>query len=243
GRGCWDFCSPPTWRLQSRFSPTTTGFGGSTTLRCWPTLRSSCLDRVRWRSAASAGSRPGCVKADRLGAVSVDAEGYGFPEHQRTLSRLMDDIRILAPAGGGAAVAPARGEPAGRLIRLARWASHQLGQVRQLERGGIDRSPALDQLPAELVGLRVVHRQDALNDALAKVKDREGQRFAVATPNRRVIAGGVAAVFQAHVVLVGPEVRKFRIWCMAPGDGGGDPASLALGNLPVLDADRPAQDR
>jgi hypothetical protein len=31
--------------------------------------------------------------------VGVDAEGYGFPEHQRTLARLMDDIRILSPAG------------------------------------------------------------------------------------------------------------------------------------------------
>jgi len=31
--------------------------------------------------------------------VSVDAEGYGFPEHQKTLSRLIDDIRVLGPAG------------------------------------------------------------------------------------------------------------------------------------------------
>jgi hypothetical protein len=31
--------------------------------------------------------------------VSLDAEGYGFPEHQRTLARLMDDIRVLSPAG------------------------------------------------------------------------------------------------------------------------------------------------
>jgi hypothetical protein len=31
--------------------------------------------------------------------MSVDAEGYGFPEHQQTLARLMDDIRILSPAG------------------------------------------------------------------------------------------------------------------------------------------------
>jgi hypothetical protein len=29
----------------------------------------------------------------------MDAEGYGFPEHQRTLQRLMDDIRVLSPAG------------------------------------------------------------------------------------------------------------------------------------------------
>src|SRR5450759_2569700 len=31
--------------------------------------------------------------------MSLDAEGYGFPEHQRTLARLMDDIRVLSPAG------------------------------------------------------------------------------------------------------------------------------------------------
>ena len=31
--------------------------------------------------------------------MNVDAEGYGFPEHQQTLSRLMDDIRVLSPAG------------------------------------------------------------------------------------------------------------------------------------------------
>ncbi len=31
--------------------------------------------------------------------MSLDAEGYGFPEHERTLARLMDDIRVLSPAG------------------------------------------------------------------------------------------------------------------------------------------------
>ena len=31
--------------------------------------------------------------------MSVDAEGYGFPEHRQTLARLMDDIRVLSPAG------------------------------------------------------------------------------------------------------------------------------------------------
>jgi hypothetical protein len=34
-----------------------------------------------------------------LDGVSVDAEGYGFPEHQVTLARLIDDIRVLSPAG------------------------------------------------------------------------------------------------------------------------------------------------
>jgi len=31
--------------------------------------------------------------------VGVDAEGYGFPEHKRTLARLIEDIRVLSPAG------------------------------------------------------------------------------------------------------------------------------------------------
>lgn len=31
--------------------------------------------------------------------MGIDAEGYGFPEHQRTLQRLIEDIRILGPAG------------------------------------------------------------------------------------------------------------------------------------------------
>ena len=31
--------------------------------------------------------------------MNVDAEGYGFPEHDRTLARLVDDIRVMGPAG------------------------------------------------------------------------------------------------------------------------------------------------
>lgn len=31
--------------------------------------------------------------------MSIDAEGYGFPEHDRTLSRLIDDLRVMGPAG------------------------------------------------------------------------------------------------------------------------------------------------
>jgi hypothetical protein len=31
--------------------------------------------------------------------MGVDTEGYGFPEHQRTLARLMEDVRVLSPAG------------------------------------------------------------------------------------------------------------------------------------------------
>lgn len=30
--------------------------------------------------------------------MGVDAEGYGFPEHDRTLARLVGDIRVMGPA-------------------------------------------------------------------------------------------------------------------------------------------------
>lgn len=31
--------------------------------------------------------------------MGLDADGYGFPEHQRSLARLMEDVRVLSPAG------------------------------------------------------------------------------------------------------------------------------------------------
>ena len=31
--------------------------------------------------------------------MGVDAEGYGFPEHERTVKRLIEDIRVLSPVG------------------------------------------------------------------------------------------------------------------------------------------------
>ena len=31
--------------------------------------------------------------------MGIDAEGYGFPEHQKTIARLIEDIRILSPSG------------------------------------------------------------------------------------------------------------------------------------------------
>jgi len=30
--------------------------------------------------------------------MDVDAEGYGFPEHDRTLARLIEDTRVMGPA-------------------------------------------------------------------------------------------------------------------------------------------------
>lgn len=31
--------------------------------------------------------------------MGLDAEGYGFPEHERTLARLIGDVRVMGPAG------------------------------------------------------------------------------------------------------------------------------------------------
>src|SRR6202171_360489 len=81
--------------------------------------------------------------------VSIDAEGYGFPEHQRTLARLMDDVRVLSPAG---------------VERAAMgWdrhvGEHELHALRDAEKAALhaieraDRGPAWDQVRRSLFGL------------------------------------------------------------------------------------------
>jgi hypothetical protein len=81
--------------------------------------------------------------------VSIDAEGYGFPEHQRTLSRLMEDIRVLSPAG---------------VERVAQgWDKHArlkgLQSIREAEKAALhaiekaDRGPAWDEVRRNLFGL------------------------------------------------------------------------------------------
>src|SRR6266566_5237720 len=89
------------------------------------------------------------AESDRLVAVSVDAEGYGFPEHQRTLARLMEDIRILSPAGVERA---AQGWD--RHARL-----HGLQAIHDAEKAAIhaiekaDRGSAWDEVRRNLFGL------------------------------------------------------------------------------------------
>jgi hypothetical protein len=81
--------------------------------------------------------------------VSLDAEGYGFPEHQRTLMRLIDDIRVLSPAG---------------VERAAQgWDRHTMGDglktLHEAERAALqsiekaDRGPAWDEVRRNLFGL------------------------------------------------------------------------------------------
>jgi hypothetical protein len=81
--------------------------------------------------------------------MSLDADGYGFPEHQPTLARLMEDIRVLSPAG---------------VERVAHgWDLHVgtkgLKEFEEAEKAGLraieqaDRGPAWDQVRTSLFGL------------------------------------------------------------------------------------------
>jgi len=81
--------------------------------------------------------------------VSIDAEGYGFPPHQRTLARLIEDIRILSPAGVERA---AQGWD--RHAKL-----HGLQSIHEAEKAAIhaiekaDQGPAWDEVRRSLFGL------------------------------------------------------------------------------------------
>src|SRR5260370_33621204 len=93
---------------------------------------------------------PSCrVDPDTLDAMSLDADGYGFPEHQPTLARLMEDIRVLSPAG---------------VERVAHgWDLHVgtkgLKEFQGAEKAAMhaieqaDRGPAWDQVRSSLFGL------------------------------------------------------------------------------------------
>jgi len=81
--------------------------------------------------------------------LSVDAEGYGFPEHKRTLARLMEDIRVLSPAGVERAASG--------------WDLHvgksELKALHDVEKAALhaiekaDRGPAWDEVRRSLFGL------------------------------------------------------------------------------------------
>ena len=81
--------------------------------------------------------------------MGVDAEGYGFPEHSGTLSRLIDDIRVLGPAGVERA---AQGWD--RHARL-----HGLDSIHEAEKAAVhaiekaDRGPAWDEVRRNLFGM------------------------------------------------------------------------------------------
>lgn len=80
--------------------------------------------------------------------MSVDAEGYGFPEHQRTLSRLIDDIRVLSPAGVERA---AQGWDRHARMHEADMREAEKAAVHAIESS--DRGPAWDEVRRNLFGL------------------------------------------------------------------------------------------
>ena len=98
-------------------------------------------------------------------AMSLDADGYGFPEHQLTLTRLIDDIRVLSPAG---------------VERVATgWdrhiGKHGLQPFRDAEKAAVhaieqaDRGPAWDEVRRNLFGMT------ESGDALVSWKAEHGE--------------------------------------------------------------------
>ncbi|HEY8952597.1 MAG TPA: hypothetical protein VIP78_08575, partial [Candidatus Dormibacteraeota bacterium] len=97
--------------------------------------------------------------------MSLDAEGYGFPEHEHTLARLMDDIRVLSPAGVER-VAKGWDEHVGTKGLQAfhdaeKAATHAIEQA--------DRGPAWDLVRSSLFGLT------ESGDALVSWKAEHGE--------------------------------------------------------------------
>lgn len=81
--------------------------------------------------------------------MSIDAEGYGFPEHQKTISRLMEDIRILSPSGVERA---AQGwDRHARLHGLDEIHKAEKAAVHAIEQSG--RGDAWDEVRRNLFGL------------------------------------------------------------------------------------------
>jgi hypothetical protein len=80
--------------------------------------------------------------------MSIDAEGYGFPEHQRTLSRLIDDIRVLSPAGVERA---AQGWDRHARMHEGEMHAAEKAALHAIEQS--DRGPAWDEVRRNVFGL------------------------------------------------------------------------------------------
>ena len=81
--------------------------------------------------------------------MSIDAEGYGFPEHQKTIQRLVEDIRILSPSGVERA---AQGwDKHARLHGLDEIHKAEKAAVHAIEQSG--RGEAWDEIRRNLFGL------------------------------------------------------------------------------------------
>lgn len=81
--------------------------------------------------------------------MGVDAEGYGFPEHQNALNRLMEDIRVLSPAGVERA---AQGwDRHARLAGMDKMQEAEKAAVQAIEKSG--RGAAWDEVRRNLFGM------------------------------------------------------------------------------------------
>jgi hypothetical protein len=81
--------------------------------------------------------------------VSIDAEGYGFTEHQKTIQRLVEDIRVLSPSGVERA---AQGwDRHARLHGLEEIHKAEKAAVHAIEKQG--RGQAWDEVRRNLFGL------------------------------------------------------------------------------------------
>ncbi|HEV2413393.1 MAG TPA: hypothetical protein VGX27_01195 [Candidatus Dormibacteraeota bacterium] len=81
--------------------------------------------------------------------MSIDAEGYGFPDHQKTIARLVEDIRILSPSGVERA---AQGwDRHARLHGLDEVHKAEKAAVHAIEQAG--RGQAWDEVRRNLFGL------------------------------------------------------------------------------------------
>ena len=97
--------------------------------------------------------------------MGLDAEGYGVPEHEKTLARLMDDIRVLSPAGV-ARVAQGWDQFVGEK-GLKEFHDAEKAATHAIEQA--DRGPAWDLVRSSLFGLT------ESGDALVSWKAEHGE--------------------------------------------------------------------
>jgi len=81
--------------------------------------------------------------------MGLDAEGYGFPAHQRTLKRLIDDIRVLSPAGVERAANGWDRHTSGQ--GLAALHEAEKAALHAIEKG--DEGPAWDEVRRNVFGM------------------------------------------------------------------------------------------
>src|SRR5207253_1568403 len=81
----------------------------------------------------------------------------------------------------------------------------------------------------------------ALGLVAGNLISKDQQAAPVTAPRCRIVAGRVASVLEADVVLVGPEIGQLGVGSVAADNRCRDATTMTLGNLPVLDADGPPE--